>query len=233
VEHVPQKETDMSGYKEGQVHQLMDKMEKLGFTCDDLTSLGQNWDEVLTNLKLVLLGLAKIVPENIKLACDKPFNPAKFIGEYWAVWKDSSADGDGLEGKECRDTREDNLSIIDWNEVIFETHLHRGETSVLGEDKLKRAANSNNISLGGKAFLSLWEDYQDNAKNSVLEELHRNKGMMCIYFFGLCLRCPDGTRNVLYLRFHSSDIAYGWVWHYDRLSNYYNYGHLSASILRS
>ncbi len=159
-------------------------------------------------------------------------NPSEFLDKGCSIWK-GPVDGKGLEGEEDRDMREDALTTINWNKVIFETHLREEETSIRGEKKLKRAMASSNIQLGGRAFFSLWRDYQTNGENSVLEELRRNKDMMCIYFFGLCLRCPDGTRNVLYLRFRFSDIARGWEWHYDKLSNYYNYGHFSASLVRS
>jgi hypothetical protein len=148
----------------------------------------------------------------LKLACAKPFSPSEFMGEGWTVWK-GPADGNGLEGPENRDVREDTLSVIDWEEVLLESHLQGEETSVYGEEKLRRANASGKIQLGGKAFLSLHEDYQANRENSVLEKLRR-KGVTCIYFFGLRLRGPSGRRDVLYLCVSGSE----WRWRYRYLN---------------
>jgi len=48
-----QKEEDMSSYKEGQVHQLMERLEAEGFTPDDVTKLGQyeNLSDIRGHLK--------------------------------------------------------------------------------------------------------------------------------------------------------------------------------------
>lgn len=214
----------MSSYKEGQVHQLANALEAEGLTSEELTALGQNRNSVLTDVKLVLRGLAKVVLESFKLACDKPFSPAKFIGKGWTVWR-GSADGTGLEGEEDRDTREDALSDIDWEDVLLETHLQEGETSINGEEKLKRAIASGKIQLGGRAFLSLWQDYQANGGNSVLEKLRR-KGVTRIYFLGLRLRHPDGRRFVLCLYFLGSE----WRWCYSWLGSQWGVGGPSASL---
>ncbi|MFA5318049.1 MAG: hypothetical protein WC323_01045 [Patescibacteria group bacterium] len=172
----------------------------------------------------VLRGTAKIVHECFKLACDKPFSPTEFIGAGWTVWKGADS-GNGLEGKEDRDTREDDLSVIDWEQVLLETHLQEGETSVKGEEKFKRAIASGNIQLGGKAFLSLWEDYQADRGNSVLEKLRR-KGVMRIYFFGLRLRDPHGFRLVLCLYFGGSE----WHWYFFWLDDGWDGNGPSASL---
>lgn len=53
------KDEDMSSYKEGQVHQLMDRLEKEGFTSEHITKLGQM--ENLQSIRDVLDGLAQII----------------------------------------------------------------------------------------------------------------------------------------------------------------------------
>lgn len=214
----------MSSYKEGQTHQLANALEAEGFTPEDLATLGQNRNGVLTGLRQVLRGLAKIVAESFKLACDKPFSPTEFIGKGWTVWK-GPADGDGLEGDEDRDACEDDLSIIDWEQIILESHLEESESSVHGEEKLKRAVASGNVQLGGRAFLSLWEDYKANGENSVLEKLRR-KGVTRIYFFGLRLRDPRAGRGVLCLYVSGS----GWDWYYYWLSGRWGASNPSASL---
>lgn len=197
-----------SVYSIGSMNQLADALAAAGFSPDDVTKLRQ---ADLATILQVLRGTARIVREFFKLACDKPFNPAEFLGEGWGVWK-GRADGDGMTGEEDRDTREDGLSVIDWDQVFLETHLQERESLVNGEEKLKRAISGGNIQLGGKAFLSLWEGYQANRENSVLEKL-RLKGVSRIYFFGLRLRDPGGDRYVLSLCFSGS----GWRWDYDWL----------------
>lgn len=213
----------MSSYSEGQTHQLANALETAGYTAGEVTAFGQD-KELLAQVRQVLRGLAKIVGEYFKLACDKSFSPAKFIGRGWTVWK-GPANGNGLEGDEDRDVREDDLPIIDWDQVVMETHLQEKETLVHGEEKLKRVIVSGNIQLGGKAFLSLWEDYQANRENSVLEKLRR-KGVTRIYFFGLRLRSPRGSRGVLYLYFSGSE----WGWDYFWLNNLWSAHHPSASL---
>ena len=210
-------------YSIGQMNQVADALEAAGYTLDDVTKLRSKPD-ALKEFKSVLGGLAKIVRECLKLACDKPLSPAEFIGQDWTVWK-GPADGNGLEGEEDRDTCEDDLSVIDFEQVLLETHLQGEETSVHGEEKLRRAIASGNINLGGRAFLSLWEDYQTNCESSVLEKLRR-KGVTRIYFFGLRLRGPDGGRYVLYLCVRGSR----WGWDYDWLDDHWNVDVPSASL---
>ena len=213
----------MSSYSEGQTHQLANAMEAAGYTPAEITALGQN-SELLTQIKLVLMGLATIVRECFMLACPKAFDPAKFIGNGWSVWK-GPADGDGLSGEEERDKRADEFDIVDWEQVLMETHLQENETSVLGEEKLKRANASGNIQLGDKQFASLWENYKDKGKDSVPEKL-RLKGVKVIYFFGTVLRDPYGDRCVLCLYLHGSE----WYWDYRWLGDQWNADDPSASL---
>lgn len=141
------------------------------------------------------------------------------------AWK-GPADGNGLEGEEDRDAREDNLSSVDWSQVLLETHIQEGEASITGEEKLRRAKNSDNIQLGGRSFFSLWEDYLDNREDSVLEKLRRKrKGVKTILFLGLVLRFSDGSRNVLSLRFNDSDSE----WYWDNTSLGYHFHGFSHS----
>lgn len=93
----------MSPYTEGQTHQLMDKLEKEGFTPDHITKLGQFKN--LKTIKSVLDGLAKIelvandvsriitindttIVADLGATPKLPFNGAKVeqhIGEGWVV----------------------------------------------------------------------------------------------------------------------------------------------------
>lgn len=211
-------------YSIGQMNQVADALEAAGYTTDDVTKLRSKPD-ILKEFKFVLGGSAKIVRESFNLACDKAFSPTEFIGQGWTVWKGPVA-GNGLIGQEDRDVREDDIMVIDWKQVLFEDHLQEKEFSIHGEEKLKRAIASCGIQLGGKAFLSLWEDYQANGKNSVLEKLRCN-GFRCIYFFGLCLRSSIGNRSVL--RLYAND--YRWWWGDNWLSGRWSASRPSISLI--
>ncbi len=137
-------------------------------------------------------------PKVLRLDSSHNFDPAEFIGQGWTVWR-GPKDGNGLEGEEELDVKESNLAEIDFGQVLFETCLREGETSIKGEEKLQRMIAFGNIRLGGKAFLDLWLDWQANKENSVLEWLHRNRQITYLDFFGLVLRSPSGNRYVLYL----------------------------------
>ncbi len=153
------------------------------------------------------------------------FNPAEFINKDWLVWK-GPANGDGKSGDEDRDVREDALSEIDWSKVDFDDCLEEGESSITGEEKLCRMKESGKILLGGRAFLTLWQDYQKNGEASVLEQLRKTQGITYVDFFGLVLRDPDGNRCVLYLFFDGEQ----WRWNYYWLRFGWSRRNRSASL---
>ena len=129
-------------------------------------------------LEISLKEIMRILP------CTKPFDPASFIGSGWK-----------FEDGESKDVRMD----IDWCKVRFEHYLKEGETTITGEEKLKRINASGDTPFGAKVFFSLWQDYQKNKENSVLEWLYRTHGIIFMDFFRDVLRRPRGSRCVLYL----------------------------------
>lgn len=214
-------------YSVGQMNQLGDGLEAADFSVDDVTKLRN--PDLLMQVKLVLMGIATVVRACLKLALTKALDPS-FINKDWKVWK-GSADGNGLEGDEDRDVREDALNVVDFEQLILETNLQGEETVVNGEEKLLRLKAGRNIRLGGKALLALWEDYQarkaeGKPEESVLEKLHESKKVTCIYFFGLVLRRPNGNRLVLCLSFFGSE----WYWGYCWLGGGWNSSGPSASL---
>ena len=118
-----------------------------------------------------------------------PFNPAALLGENW-----SSVEVD-------QDERSIVLTEVDLTKVRLETMLKDGESSVSGEEKLKRLISASFIRLDAKVFQTFWEN-----KHFIPEEWKqpiRGK-MMGVYFYGTILR--DGEDGfVLYL-----------YWNYDR-----------------
>ena len=121
----------------------------------------------------------------------QPFNPSTFIGEGWSI--------------EEEDERSLALTEVDLNEIRFETMLKRGETSITGEEKLKRLKTSGNIRLDAKIFYTLWEN-----KNLIPESWKEkvNGSIRFIYFDGTVLCSPRGSRYVLCLCW----VGGGWHW---------------------
>ena len=135
----------------------------------------------------------------IKSVLTKSFNPAKFIGKDWAIWR-GPANGGGFSGEEDIDPRSLVFTQIEIDKFIFETCLRENETPVTGEKKLLRLkAKPDFVRFGGNVFLGLWLDYQDNKENSILECLYRNHKISYLDFFGTILRHPRGDRFVLCL----------------------------------
>ncbi|MFA5124805.1 MAG: hypothetical protein WC473_03200 [Patescibacteria group bacterium] len=115
-----------------------------------------------------------------------------------------------------RDLRAERLVFINWENVLFETHLNKGELKITGEEKLRRAEESGNIQLGVKAFLILWRNYIAYGKDCVLEKLYDSKGVECVYFFGDIMKNPNGRRSVICL---CRDCPARWSWNHDLLED--------------
>ncbi len=124
--------------------------------------------------------IADVLAENrhLILKLTDNFDPIKSIGDNWSIWR-GLVDDNGTEGEEDRDVREDNLTEVDWSKVLFETMLlNDGEIRITGEEKLCRLKKTDSILLGGRAFLSLWQDYQKNKESSVLERLRKTRNIL-------------------------------------------------------
>lgn len=148
----------------------------------------------------------------LKVAC-APFDPARFINKDWAFWKGPKC-GDGLNGQEERDRASLALTEVDFEKVDLLTCLKQGESSITGEEKLVRLRRIGRPLCGATQFMGLWQDYQQNKAQSVLEKLYQQKGVTYVDFFGDILRDPDGHRHVLYLCRRVDGL---WGWFYDWL----------------
>jgi hypothetical protein len=134
----------------------------------------------------------------------KPFSPVKYLGFGWKIIVDE------------HDERNDCLIEVDFNKVDFVTCLKENETSITGEEKLKRLKESKQIRYGATTFMGLWNDYQTRKGNSVLETLFRTKNITHLDFFGDVLLRPDGGRLVLSL---CRDCDGQWRWSYGWLDH--------------
>ncbi|MBI4992129.1 MAG: hypothetical protein HZB99_02825 [Candidatus Harrisonbacteria bacterium] len=147
---------------------------------NDPRQAGQQFTAFLKNGGKVLVGEPKI----LKIDRAKPFDPVAFIGKGWSVVGEDT------------DARSEALTEVDLSKVRFETMLNPNETSITGEEKLKRLKKAGHIRLDAKVFQTLWEN-QLLIPESWKEKVNGN--IRFIFFDGTVLRYPDGDRYVLCL----------------------------------
>jgi hypothetical protein len=137
------------------------------------------------------------LPTILRIDRSVKFDPAKFLGEGWSIWK-GPPNGDGLEGEEEQDACALALAEIDLAQVRLEHMLEGEETWIQGEDKLERLkkASPRRIRLDARVFQTLWED-QSKIPESWKELTNGNTTF--IYFDGTVLRDSSSGRYVLYL----------------------------------
>ncbi len=136
-----------------------------------------------------------------------PFDPATFpgLGEGWRLIAEE------------HDSRNDTLTEVDFNTVGLVSCLNAGETSIIGEEKLRRLKVAGHLRYGVTTFHGLWLDYQARKENSLLEQLFRLKKITYLDFLGDVLLPPGGDRHVLSLyrgvggwRWDARWLAFGW-----------------------
>lgn len=182
---------------------------------------GKRFTEFLQNGARVVVMIFSAVLSLVGIT----FNPAKFIGAGWAIWK-GAADGAGLEGEEFQDVRALAMTELDAAKMQFAICLKADESSINGEEKLKRLLALGKPLLSAKQFLALWQDYQKNKERSVLEGLFKEQGIAYLDFFGTILRSPNCSRCVLYLgRRHGQ-----WRWNYFWLDSGWSADRASAVL---
>ena len=169
--------------------------------------LGQQFTLFLRNGGKVIIGEPRIV----KIDRSKPFDPAKFIGTGWTIWK-GPANGDGLTGVEDQDKRSLALTEFDLTKVRFVDTLKSGESVVNGEEKQKRLAKAGHIRLDAGVFLTLWGN---QALIPALWKEPIGGNTRYIYFDGTILRGSNGGRYVLCLCWDGRR----WGWYYGYLGN--------------
>lgn len=161
---------------------------------------------------LFLKNGARVSIDGLKIST-APFGPVEFLGAGWKIVADE------------HDNRNDGLTEVDFNKVDFVGCLTKSETSITGEEKLKRLKAGKQIRYGVTTFVGLWNDYQSRKENSVLETLFLTKGITYLDFFGDVLLDLDDDRNVLcFYRLGDGQ----WNWDYDWLDNGWGARHWSA-----
>lgn len=145
---------------------------------DDPLGSGREFTAFLKNSGRVIVD----EPNIIRIDRTTAFDPVAFLGADWSIVEQ---DGRSLE-----------LAEVDPTKVRLETMLKKGETSVGGEEKLKRLIASGNIRLDAKIFQAFWEN-----QHLIPEHWKQptNGNTTFIFFDGEVLRSPIGNRCVPYL----------------------------------
>jgi hypothetical protein len=162
--------------------------------------------QIATALKAIRLGarVELILPSKLKIDRSQPFDPAKFIGEGWTIWK-GPLDGNGLEGDEQQDEKSLALTEVDLSHVSFLTMLRPNEpymTSIESQKPLKAAGH---IHADAMVFKTLWDNKE------LIPEIYKrlpNGDVRYMYFDGTMLRRSGGRRFILCLYFDDGK----WYW---------------------
>lgn len=150
-------------------------------------------------------------PSILKIDRTNPFDPAKFIGEGWSIWRGPKK-GKGLEGDEEQDSRSLAITELDPTKLIAQTGLNEDETTVTGEEKRARLLLKA-IQADAKIGQTLYEE----EGQTTLKWLHKTLNLTWIEFLGTTLRDSNGNRSALYLY---RDVGGSWGWDYDWLDSY-------------
>ncbi len=159
---------------------------------DNPRDAGSQFTAFLKNGGRVIVGEPKVIPIDRTSA----FDPVAFIGEGWSIVEE--------------DERSLALGEVDLTKVNFETMLKERESSVVGEEKLKRLKDAGHIRLDAKVFQTLWEN-QHLIPASWKEPTNGNTTY--VFFDGTILRNSRGSRCVLCLYWDDGewDWRYGWL----------------------
>ena len=167
--------------------------------------------------------MASEIGGDLRFNRSRTTEPVSLLGRGWSIWKGPAA-GDGLSGKEDQDERSLDLNQLDLPKIQLVTCLKEGETSIRGEEKLKRLKETGHVRLDAKIFQTLWENKQ------LIPEGWKEKTSGCItsvFFGGTILRSPSGRHCVLCLYWLSGE----WIWDYDRLGRVWYIYNPSATLV--
>lgn len=174
-------------------HELLLKLEAAGL-IDDLAQkvIDSKGNELAKKLVGLISGNYSVSETKstsvIPINRFSPFNPEEFIGKKGKGWMIEEEDERSLK-----------LTELDLAKVRLETTLKRGESSVNGEEKLRRLKKLDCIRLDAKVFQALWEN-----KHLIPGDW---KGKT-IFFVGTIFRGRHGDRYILALFWGGS--AWGW-----------------------
>jgi hypothetical protein len=202
----------MSSYLEGQVHQLMESLEKSGFTAGDITNLGQF--KGLAKVRDVVRGISEIVT--------KPLDPNQQVLTRQNVPLYESLD---LSWSISEQLGQRSGHTLDTTSIRNMTYLEDGESAMIGELLLKRIKTVPNvIQLDVEDFNALW--YEKGHK--ALEWLFKTRNITHLSFWGTILRDSRyGDRGVIHVW---RTKASGWLCEVKRLDSSWDRNQLCSII---
>lgn len=130
--------------------------------------------------------------------------PVYELGPRWPVWL-GPADGNGLQGEPDVDPRAGEVKIFDASKAIFPIGFVGDETTITGEEKLKRLRAGVGIQVDAQ---TLWSLYMEKDQVT-LRWLHEVRGIIWIEALGTILRDLRGYRHSLLLNCRDDG---GWAW---------------------
>lgn len=144
----------------GQGNEFLNKLEAAGLTPALAQTVINSKENVLARNLVELLSCEPTVSK-LKLAPiiginrSAPFNPEKFFEKGWVI--------------EEQDERALKLTVLDFAKVRLETTLKSDESSVNGEEKLRRLKEANLIRLDAKVLQILWENQPPHSRELEVE----------------------------------------------------------------
>ncbi|MDP2815999.1 MAG: hypothetical protein Q8O19_04905, partial [Rectinemataceae bacterium] len=151
-------------------------------------------------------------PKSFSIDRSNPFNPAKFIGTGWTIWK-GPKDGNGLEGEEEQDARSLAITEVKLSQFCFEHCLKAEEQRITGEQKIARLKEDCSHLIRPDAGMA--QGLFEEPGRRTLEWIRENLGKTWFDFPGTELRSPGGHRYILYLYVRGAQ----WNWSYRHLDD--------------
>lgn len=170
----------------------------------DPDTLARNLELFLANGAEVLIGDPKIIQIDRSIA----FDPAKFLGAGWTIWK-GPKDGKGVQGEEEQDARSLALTELNLSMVRFDDCLQDNESYHTGHVRLERLIERGDIRLDAGIFWHLWRN-QHLIPASWKEPINGNTRY--IFFDGTTLRNSGGNRCTLCLYWDDGQWYWGVYW---------------------
>lgn len=158
---------------------------------NDPKGSGKQFTAFLCNGGKLIMGEPKVIP----IDRSTPFDPVSFIGAGWKIVEE--------------DERSLVLTEVNLSAVRFETKLKSRETSIKGEERLRRLKTDGDTRLDAKVFQTLWEN-QHLIPEKWKEKTNGNTTF--IHFDGTELRDAHGLRYVLSLCWDETTNA-TWDWY--------------------
>ncbi|MDD3531036.1 MAG: hypothetical protein PHV99_00350 [Candidatus Pacebacteria bacterium] len=134
-------------------------------------------------------------PFLLKIDRTRSFDPVRFYGKGWTIWRHSPFGHDGLKGDEDEEKSSLVLKGINFVQISFETCLKKGETVITGDEKIIRHARAGHTQFDAR----IAECLLDEEGWVTLEAVYAGWGMDSFEFTGTRLRSLAGRRAVVCL----------------------------------